>query len=406
MYPVLKNGKCYNASRCQERLKAHFWRNMSTQTIARGLEGVVFTESRMCFIDGQAGKLYYGGYPIQELAEKSNFEEVSFLLLHGRLPNKSELSQFAEKLASLRALPESLQAQIKQIPKSAHPMSALRTAVSELGMIDPAEEDVSKEGLYQKSLSLIAKFATIVAANKRIREGKEPLAPKPELSHAANFLYMSSGELPTPEQAKLMDVALILQAEHGFNASTFTAIATYSTQSDLYSTITAAVGALKGPRHGGANEAVMKMIGEIGTVENAKPWVAQKLANHERIMGMGHRVYHAYDPRAGVLEKYAHIAAETHGKSREYQILKIVEEEAGKVLSARGIYPNVDFYSGVVYSDLGYSLEYFTPIFAVARISGWTGHVLEYTELDNRLLRPDAHYTGLLDAKYLPVENR
>ncbi|MFZ5992244.1 MAG: citrate/2-methylcitrate synthase [Deinococcota bacterium] len=379
---------------------------MSTATIARGLEGVLFTESALCFIDGQAGRLYYGGYAIQELAEKSTFEEVSFLLLHNRLPKADELKAFSDELVALRALPEELIQQIRQFPKGAHPMSMLRTAVSELGMLDPREDDLTPEGLYQKSLSLIAKFASIVAALKRVREGKEPLAPRPDLSHAANFLYMASGSEPTPEQARLMDVALILHAEHGFNASTFTAIAAYSTQTDIYSAITAAVASLKGPRHGGANEAVMKMIEEIGPVENALPWVQNILANKGRIMGMGHRVYKVFDPRAGVLEKYARLVAEKHGKSKEYQILKTVEEEAGKVLGPRGIYPNVDFYSGVVYSDLGFSLEFFTPIFAVARISGWAGHILEYTRVDNRLLRPDAQYTGPLDLPYVPIDQR
>lgn len=203
-----------------------------------------------------------------------------------------------------------------------------------------------------------------------------------------------------------MDAALILHAEHGFNASTFTAIAAFSTETDLYSAITAAVASLKGPRHGGANEAVMKMIREIGEPERAREWVREKLARKERIMGMGHRVYKAFDPRAGVLEKLARRVAEKHGHSKEYQILKLVEEEAGKVLNPRGIYPNVDFYSGVVYSDLGFGLEFFTPIFAVARIAGWVGHILEYKELGNRLLRPDARYIGELDRPYIPLEAR
>jgi citrate synthase len=374
--------------------------------VARGLEGVLFTESRMCFIDGEAGRLYYYGIPIQELAEKSTFEETTFLLLHGRLPKGEELEAFKRELARRRALPGHLLDSFRRYPLSAHPMSFLRTAVSELGMLDPTEGDISKEALYEKGLDLIAKFATIVAANKRLKEGKEPLAPREDLSHAANFLYMANGVEPSPEQERLMDAALILHAEHGFNASTFTAIAAFSTESDLYSAITAAVASLKGPRHGGANEAVMKMIQEIGSPERARDWVREKLAKKERIMGMGHRVYKAFDPRAGVLERLAHRVAEAHGHSREYQILKIVEEEAGKVLNPRGIYPNVDFYSGVVYSDLGFGLEFFTPIFAVARISGWVGHILEYKLLDNRLLRPDAKYIGELDVPYVPLEAR
>ena len=374
--------------------------------VARGLEGVLFTESRMCYIDGQQGKLYYYGIPIQELAEKSSFEETTFLLLHGRLPRRQELEEFSAALARRRALPAHLLESFKRYPVSAHPMSFLRTAVSELGMLDPTEGDISREALYEKGLDLIAKFATIVAANKRLKEGKEPIPPRGDLSHAANFLYMANGVEPSPEQARLMDAALILHAEHGFNASTFTAIAAFSTETDLYSAITAAVASLKGPRHGGANEAVMRMIQEIGTPERAREWVREKLAKKERIMGMGHRVYKAFDPRAGVLEKLARLVAEKHGHSKEYQILKIVEEEAGKVLNPRGIYPNVDFYSGVVYSDLGFSLEFFTPIFAVARISGWVGHILEYQELDNRLLRPGAKYIGELDVPYVPLEAR
>ncbi|WP_337845269.1 citrate synthase/methylcitrate synthase [Thermus sp.] len=374
--------------------------------VARGLEGVLFTESRICFIDGEAGKLYYWGIPIQELAEKSTFEETTFLLLKGRLPTRGELEDFRRNLAARRALPPHLLDSFRRYPREAHPMSFLRTAVSELGMLDPEEADISEEALYQKGLDLIAKFATIVAANKRLREGKEPLFPREDLSHAANFLYMATGQEPSPEQERLMDAALILHAEHGFNASTFTAIAAFSTETDLYSAITAAVASLKGPRHGGANEAVMKMIREIGEPERARAWVQEKLAKKERIMGMGHRVYKAFDPRAGVLERLARLVAEKHGHSKEYQILKIVEEEAGKVLNPRGIYPNVDFYSGVVYSDLGFGLEFFTPIFAVARISGWVAHILEYKALDNRLLRPDAKYTGELDRSYLPLEAR
>lgn len=360
----------------------------------------------MCFIDGEAGKLYYYGIPIQDLAERSTFEETTFLLLHGRLPRREELEAFQRDLAQRRGLPEHLLDSFRRYPASAHPMSFLRTAVSELGMLDPTEEDISREALYQKGLDLIAKFATIVAANKRLREGEEPIPPREDLSHAANFLYMATGVEPSPEQERLMDAALILHAEHGFNASTFTAIAAFSTETDLYSAITAAVASLKGPRHGGANEAVMKMIQEIGTPERARDWVREKLAKKERIMGMGHRVYKAFDPRAGVLERLARIVAETHGHSQEYQILKIVEEEAGKVLNPRGIYPNVDFYSGVVYSDLGFGLEFFTPIFAVARIAGWVGHILEYQALDNRLLRPDAKYIGELDVPYVPLEAR
>ncbi len=379
---------------------------MAEVEIARGLEGVVFTETELSFIDGQNGKLYYLGYPIEELAEHSSFEEVSYLLLHKRLPTADELAIFKEKLVKNRQLVVEKVASFADYPRNAHPMASLRTAISELGLFDPTEEDTSFDSLYEKSISLISKFATVTAAIKRLREGRMPIEPDPELSHAANFYYMLNGEKPSAEQEKLLDVALILHAEHGMNASTFTALAVHSTASDLYSSIVAAVGALKGPRHGGANEQVMKMVQEIGKPEAAHGWVQGKLANKERIMGMGHRVYKALDPRAVILKKYAEIVAKAHGKSTEYEILTIVEEEAGKVLNPRGIYPNVDFYSGVVYSDLGIPTEFFTPVFAVARISGWTAHILEYTRMDNRLLRPKAKFAGELDRKYVPIDQR
>lgn len=379
---------------------------MADVEIARGLEGVVFTETELSYIDGQNGRLYYLGYPIQELAEHSSFEEVSYLLLHKRLPSADELAIFKEKLVKNRNIAVEKVASFADYPRTAHPMAALRTAISELGLFDPTEEDTSFESLYEKSISLISKFATVTAAIKRLREGRMPVEPDPELSHAANFYYMLNGKRPSPEQEKLLDVALILHAEHGMNASTFTALAVHSTSSDIYSSIVAAVGALKGPRHGGANEQVMKMVKEIGKPEAARGWVQGKLANKERIMGMGHRVYKALDPRAVILKKYAEIVAKAHGKSTEYEILSIVEEEAGKVLNPRGIYPNVDFYSGVVYSDLGIPTEFFTPVFAVARISGWTAHILEYTRMDNRLLRPKAKFVGELDRKYLPIDQR
>jgi len=379
---------------------------MSEAEIKRGLEGVLFTETELSFINGQEGKLYYLGYPIEQLAENSSFEEVSYLLLHKRLPTADELALFKEKMVKNRNLAVEKVASFADYPKNAHPMAALRTAISEIGLFDPTEEDTSFESLYEKSISLISKMATVTAAIKRLREGKMPIEPDPELSHAANFYYMMNGTKPSAEQEKLLDVALILHAEHGMNASTFTALAVHSTASDIYSSIVAAIGALKGPRHGGANEQVMRMVQEIGKPEAAAGWVQGKLANKERIMGMGHRVYKALDPRAVILKKYAEIVAKAHGKSKEYEILTIVEQEAGKVLNPRGIYPNVDFYSGVVYSDLGIPTDFFTPVFAVARISGWTAHILEYTRMDNRLLRPKAKFVGELDRKYVPIDQR
>ncbi len=379
---------------------------MSEVEIKRGLEGVHFTETELSFINGQEGKLYYLGYPIDQLAENSSFEEVSYLLLHKKLPTADELALFKEKMVKNRNLAVEKIASFADYPKTAHPMAALRTAISEIGLFDPTEEDTSYESLYEKSISLISKMATVTAAIKRLREGKMPIEPDPELSHAGNFYYMMNGTKPSKEQEKLLDVALILHAEHGMNASTFTALAVHSTASDIYSSIVAAIGALKGPRHGGANEQVMRMVQEIGDPEAAAGWVQGKLANKERIMGMGHRVYKALDPRAVILKKYAEIVAKAHGKSKEYEILTIVEREAGKVLNPRGIYPNVDFFSGVVYSDLGIPTDFFTPVFAVARISGWTAHILEYYRMDNRLLRPKAKFVGELDRKFVPIDQR
>ncbi len=379
---------------------------MTEVEIKRGLEGVVFTESELSFINGAEGKLYYLGIPIEELTEKSTYEEVAYLLLYRKLPTKEELLDFEEKLKSNRAVRVEKIASFADYPRSAHPMAALRTAISELGLFDPKEEDTSFENLRETGISLIAKFPTVVAALKRLREGRLPIEPRDDLSHAANFYYMLNGEVPSREQEKLLDVALILHADHGMNASTFTALVIHATASDLYSSIVGAIGALKGPRHGGANEQVLKMIQGIGDASQVPGWFKEKLEKKERIMGMGHRVYKAYDPRARILKRYAEEVARAHGRTREYEILVAIEKEAEKYLAPKGIYPNVDFYSGVVYSDLGIPVEFFTPVFAVARIAGWVGHILEYTEKDNRLIRPRARYTGELDKPYLPIEQR
>ncbi len=379
---------------------------MTEVEIKRGLEGVVFTESELSFINGQEGKLYYLGIPIEELAEKSSYEEVAYLLLYRKLPTRAELEAFDRKLKEKRALVVDKVASFAAYPKNAHPMAALRTAISELGLFDPKEEDTSLENLQETGISLIAKFPTVVAALKRLREGKLPLEPRDDLSHAANFYYMLNGEAPSKEQEKLLDVALILHADHGMNASTFTALVIHATASDLYSSIVGAIGALKGPRHGGANEQVLKMIQGIGDASQVPQWFQEKLQKKERIMGMGHRVYKAYDPRARILKRYAEEVAKAHGRTREYEILVAIEKEAEKYLAPKGIYPNVDFYSGVVYSDLGIPVEFFTPVFAVARIAGWVGHVLEYTEKDNRLIRPRAKFSGELDKPYVPLDQR
>ena len=372
---------------------------------AKGLEGVLFTESKLTFINGAEGILTHLGIPIQEWAEKSTFEELSLALLDAELPTAEELAKFDAELRANRSIPAELVELIENMPRRAHPMQALRTAVSYLGLLDPQSEEVSQEARRAISIRMIAQFSTIIAAIKRAQEGQPIVAPRQDLTHAGNFLYMLNGKEPTAEQARLFDIALILHADHGMNASTFTAIATSSTISDMYSCITSAIGALKGPLHGGANEQVMVMLDEVGSPDKAAEYITDKLDKKEKIMGVGHRVYKYFDPRSRVLRDYAEVVANKEGRSNYYQILETIEKTVVDRIGSKGIYPNVDFYSGTVYSDLGISKEYFTPIFALARISGWCASVIEYSR-DNRLLRPDAVYTGLSDQHYTELQDR
>lgn len=373
--------------------------------IAKGLEGVLFTESKLTFINGAEGVLTHLGIPIQEWAEKSTFEELSLALLDAELPTAEELAKFDAELKANRAIPREVEDLIRNMPKGVNPMQALRTAVSYLGLTDAESEDVTPEARRAISIRLIAQFATIIAAINRVQEGQDIVAPRADLTHAGNYLYMLNGKEPTAEQARLFDIALILHADHGMNASTFTAIATSSTISDMYSCIVSAIGALKGPLHGGANEQVMVMLDEVGSPENAVEYITDKLNRKEKIMGVGHRVYKNFDPRSRVLRDYAAHVAGKEGKSNYYQILETIEKTVVDRIGDRGIYPNVDFYSGTVYADLGIKKEYFTPIFALARISGWCASVIEYSK-NNRLLRPDAYYIGQKNARYVDLKDR
>ncbi len=374
-------------------------------TIAKGLEGVIFTETKLTFINGTEGILTHLGIPIQEWAEYSTFEEVSLALLDAKLPTAEELATFDTQLKANRAIPQKLAEEIASFPKDVNPMQALRTAVSYLGLFDAQSEDITQPVRREISTRLIAQFSTIIAAIARSREGQDIVAPRTDLTHAANFLYMLTGKEPSAEQARLFDIALVLHADHGMNASTFTAIATSSTISDMYSCIVSAIGALKGPLHGGANEAVMDMLDAVGTPDKAEAFINNKLDNKEKIMGVGHRVYKYFDPRSRVLRDYAALVADKEGKSNYYQILETIEKVVVDRIGSKGIYPNVDFYSGTVYSDLGIKKAYFTPIFALARISGWCASVIEYSQ-DNRLLRPDAEYVGAVNAHYIPIQDR
>lgn len=373
------------------------------RTFKEGLEDVVATTSGICYIDGEKGILAYRGIDIHELAEKSSFEEVAYLLWHGRLPREGELKELKARLGAERALPNEALNLLGQLAQKASPMEALRTTVSALSMFDPETEDNSPEANLRKSIRLTAQFATIVAAYERQRNGQKPVPPDRSLDHAANFLYMMTGKPPDDVAARAMDVILVLHADHELNASTFAGRVTAATLSDIYSAITSAVGALKGPLHGGANEAVMRMLLEIGEADKAEAYVMNALAQKKKISGFGHRVYRTEDPRATHLREMSRRLGEQVGDTKWYEISRKIEEV---MMREKGLNPNVDFYSATTYYSLGIAVDLYTPIFAVSRISGWTAHIMEQYE-HNRLIRPRAEYTGPpYPQPYLPMEKR
>jgi 2-methylcitrate synthase len=376
-------------------------------TSGAGLRDVVAAPSSICYIDGEKGVLVYRGYNIHELAEHSTFEEVIYLLWNGRLPKPKELEQLNSDLVANRQIPADLISLMKAFPRDAVPMDALRTTISALAFYDPERADNSLEASRRKALRLTARFATVVAAIDRIRNGKELLDPKPELSHAANFLYMLNGKEPLDIEAHALDIALILHADHEFNASTFAARVTAGTLADVYASITSAIGALSGPLHGGANEQVMKMLLEIDSIEKADKYVQDKLAAGQKIMGIGHAVYHTEDPRATYLRKMSEEIGKRQGETRWFDISRRIEDlvVAEMTRKQKPIRANVDFYSASTYYMLGIPVDLYTPIFAVSRISGWTAHVLEQLD-NNKLIRPRSEYTGELDLKYLPINQR
>jgi citrate synthase len=376
---------------------------VAVQPKAAGLEGVVVADSEISYVDGQAGRLAYRGYAIEELAERSSFEETTKLLLDGELPDGRGLREFHRELAAQRELDgETLEA-VRRFPATADPMSALRTGVSLLGLTDPERDDDGREATRRKGIRLIARIPTLVAAFDRARRGSEPLVPRGELGHAANFLYLLRGSEPDPEDARVLDVCLVLHAEHGMNASTFAARVTAATLSDIHSAITSAVGTLKGPLHGGANEAVMKMLLEIDRrgVEPAAH-IREMLTAGSKVMGFGHRVYKTMDPRAPILREFSRKLGERTGDDRWY---RMSEEILTTMQGEKGIDPNVDFFSASTYHALGIPADLFTPIFAIARISGWVAHV-EAQYANNRLIRPRARYVGKRDLRYVPVGER
>lgn len=366
----------------------------------KGLEGIVAAASKVSsIIDGQ---LTYGGYTIDDLADHATFEEVVFLLWNDRLPKADELAELSDALVKEAQLPEDVLATLERAPKSANAMATIRTALSQLALYDEESEDMSREANMHKAVRLQAQIATIVTAFARLRKGEQPVAPKPGLSYAANFLYMLNGEEPSKVAEKTIDKALILHADHELNASTFTARVCVATLSDIYSGVTAAMGALKGPLHGGANEAVMKMLHEIGSVDKVEDYVRGKFERREKIMGFGHRVYKDGDPRAKHLKEMSRQLTAQIGEPQWYEMSEKIDE---LVEAEKGLKPNVDFYSASTYYALGLDEELFTPIFAVSRMSGWIAHILEQYA-DNRLIRPRAEYVGETNRSYVPVNER
>jgi citrate synthase len=373
--------------------------------IDKGLDDVYVKETSICYVDGQLGRLLYRGFDIGDLAHYSNFEETVYILIHGKLPSREELARVQRAVGENRAIsPETLKL-LRGMPKDAPPIDILRTVISYVSNFDPERDDPTRAANMRKAQRLIGKAATIVAAYHRIRQGKRALAPDPSLGHAEDFLRMLTGRRPNSLSARIMDVALILHADHSMNASAFAATVAASTLADLYSAIVAAISTLKGPLHGGANEAALKTMLAIGKPENAEEYVLDTLRNHGKVFGFGHRVYKTWDPRALILRDYAKQLSDLTGQQELFQVSEIVQETVVRELRSKHIYPNVDFYSGLVYHLLGLPPDLFTPVFAVSRVSGWTAHVIEYWE-DNRLVRPLDWYVGPSGAVYVPLDQR
>ena len=367
-----------------------------------GLEGVVAAESSIGDVDGVNGVLIYQGLNIHDLAEHSTFEETVFLLWHGRLPQREELDALRSELAASRRLPAEALELMRDFPHDAEPMDVLRTAVSALAFYDKGSRDLSREGALRTATKLTAQLPVVVATFERLRNGKEPIEPRPDLNIASNFLYMLSGEEPAEREARIFDVCLILHADHELNASTFTSRVIAGTLADMYGAVTGAIAALSGPLHGGANTNVMKMLLEIGSPDRAEGWLKEALATKKKIMGFGHRVYKTEDPRSVWLRKFSRELGEARGETRWIEILERLRE---LMFAEKKLYPNVDYYSGSAYYMMGIPLDLFTPIFAVSRISGWTGHVLEQYA-NNRLIRPRAEYIGPRGVAYVPIDER
>jgi citrate synthase len=382
-----------------------------------GLRGIKVADTRISDVDGEKGILIYRGFNICDLVVYSTFEEVSFLLLNDHLPNAEELKRFQSEIVSEREVPETVYGMMKLMPNATHPMDILQASVSILAGHDPQFQDESRDANFKKAIRLIAKLPNIVAAWDRIRKGVEPVRPDPDLTHAGNFLFMLSGSLPDPETARDFDICLILHAEHSFNASTFAGREVASTHAHLYSSIVAALGALSGELHGGANSEVMRMLLEIGEVSRVTSWVSERLRKGGKVMGMGHAVYRTEDPRATILRKICEKLAERTGDRKWVVMTKAIEaatKEEFRKIKGKEIYANVDFYSASVYHMMNIPIDLFTPVFAISRISGWAAHVIEekFAEAQPKpeLYRPDADYVGTYcgpeACEYIPMGKR
>jgi citrate synthase len=376
-------------------------------TPVKGLAGVTAADTNLSRVDGEKGELIYRGYNITDLGENACFEEVVYLLWNGDLPNRTQLDAFQAALIAKRELPSAVINTMKSFPHETHPMAVLRTVVSGLGLIDPKADDVSLEEARKKALSLTAVFPTIIAAWQRIRNGQAPIAPRNDLGHAANFLYMLDGQEASSEAVTALDAYLVLLADHGFNASTFAARVTTGTLSDVYSAITSAVGTLKGAAHGGANQKAMEQFMDAAQRGDVEAWFREARAAGKRIMGIGHRVYKVEDPRAKILRPMGERLARSSGQGQWHDIARQIEQlaRADEFFIERDLYANVDYYSAVVLYTIGLPVDQFTCMFAMSRIAGWTAHVLEQLD-DNRLIRPKARYVGPEGRLFVPIDER
>ncbi len=368
----------------------------------QGLADIIACNSAICFIDGKEGRLIYRGYDALDLARNSTFEEVAYLLWYGRLPGLTEFQAFLDGFTGGMLLPVETTMILRMFPRAATSMEVLRTAVSSLGHWDPDSGNTRLDASLRKAQRLTERIPLIIAAHQRLKDGQEPITPIPNHGIAYNFLYTLQGKEPDPDIVRALDVALILHADHELNASTFAARVTAATMSDIYSAMTSAIGALKGPLHGGANADVMEMFEAIGAPEQAESWILNRLAAKGKIPGFGHRVYKCEDPRVSIMREYAEKITRKAGDTRFYEIAQVVEKT---MLVNSKVFPNVDFYSGTLYRAMGIPTDLFTPIFAMSRAVGWTAHILEQWR-NNRLIRPSAHYVGPSLQHYTPIETR